>query len=127
MERDILFKGKTVDTEQWIYGSLIKRMNRVLIGGYEITPPTREEPGGDTIWVEEEVYSETVGQFTGMVDKNKVKIFEGKVGLEIVGVGVGVAEIVMHEGSWKIFEPSNGYYLLSDALANPNIILNDTP
>jgi uncharacterized phage protein (TIGR01671 family) len=83
MAREISFRGKT-ESGKWIYGSLERRDQVDRIGGYEITAPTPSDPGGDTIWVYENVIRETVGQFTGLPDRTGLDIYEGDVVLEYV-------------------------------------------
>jgi hypothetical protein len=57
--RHIEFRGKCKLLGKWMYGSLyIKRSGAVFINSTE-------------------VYPETVGQFTGLVDENLSKIYEG--------------------------------------------------
>jgi hypothetical protein len=81
MSRLIIFRGLTVDTKEWIYGSLIRKENIDLIGGYVNTPPTMSDPGGDTIWYEEPVIRESIGQFSGLRDKYGEMKFEGDITL----------------------------------------------
>ena len=98
MNTEILFRGKRVDNDEWVYGFLRCR-NYIDVW----TPHTwTEEDGsvGEYATVESyQVKLETVGEFTNLTDKNGNKIFEG----DIVYNGVFKAQVEFINGRFSPF------------------------
>ena len=72
--RETIFRGKRVDNGEWVYGDLIHYEN----GEVAILQKKFSKFGYEAIEISRriKVIPETVGQYTGLIDVNGIKIFE---------------------------------------------------
>ena len=103
MNREILFRGKRVSNGNWIEGYFVLL---AINEGLKHAIYTGTDEGRFILF---EVIPETVGQFTGLCDKNGNKIFEGDIVhfYDKDFTSSGIATVDFESGKWKI----NGHYI----------------
>jgi len=109
MDREIKFRGRDIETGEWHYGDLLQ---------YRVLPVIFDED-----CEQHEVSAETVGQYTGMYDKNGVEIYEG----DILRFDSPISKSFVIEwndtnGAWTQFSPRNRASVIGNIHENPELL-----
>jgi len=113
--REILFRGKRIDNGEWVYGNYYHCCGTAYGAIFIVV--------NDFGFIE--VIPHTVGQYTGLTDKNEKKIFEGDIVISEYGT-IGIVEWDNEECSFLV-NIGDDYQMLTDSeyVVISNIYDND--
>ena len=127
---EILFRGKQYDNDEWVQGSLILADSYCCILEKEenlhpMDVPYLNGEYGTFDGRATPIISETIGQYTGLTDKNGKKIFEGDI---VKGWDV-IFTVVFDEYCRWMIVAGEGHYLLARDNEDVEVIgnIHDNP
>ena len=111
--KEMLFKGKSIEENKWVYGYYMKEKNQYFIISQEDIFLT-------------EVYKDSIGQWTGRYDKNGVKIFERDVIKTPYSTDLLTVKYSEQETRYIVCEPKiTDYFLPMMMLGNNEVEIID--
>lgn len=133
--REILFRGKRTDNGEWTYGYFVSQGKETYIFEQREVDKGIDLGGYLDCCQMREVAAPTVGQFTGLTDKNGKKIFEGDI-LDLrcwyvaycgdlnegFGMNAGWYHVRDNFESWGELECNRDHEILGNVHDNPELL-----
>lgn len=121
--REILFRGKRIDNGEWVEGFYVCLFEKkdgfyqanhyIFDGNIRFGEETYTGHGNyyqEVIICKRKIDEKTLGQFTGMTDKNGNRIFEGDIAKVLQGKDKDIAYVGFENGAFMLYPRTGNIY-----------------